>query len=605
MQTDWKIVQARLSLASEHGLRLIGRRWRLVVAVVWLIVCVGMLYRAWGQVRGFMLADTDDNMRMSQVRALLAGQDWFDLRQYKLDPPIGANIHWSRIVDLPIAGLILALRPLIGGAGAERTAVAIAPLLPLLPLMAALAVIARRLIDPLAYPLALFALIFAGATMGMFLPTRIDHHGWQLALLAIGVAGLVDPRAARGGAVLGLASAVSLSIGLEMIIYIAIGGAATVLFWVDRPDQRQRLAAFAVTLSGGCALGFALFASYANRAAVCDALSPVWLSDVLVAGALTMTLSLASAKHWSARLGLAAAAGVVIAVFHAVMWPHCLSRLEGVSPQVTALWLSHVREARPIYTHGWRTVAEILSLPVAGLIGYAMLGWKWRGDQARRSAVAAIAFMTFVATALLFWQTRTGPAAQMLAIPGAAAIAFFLAPQALASNNSVLRVLGTTAGVLIGLGALVPTIIGYIPSAKATPRERAIGRANSQCPQLWAMKPVALQPKGVVFTFVDLAPRLITVTHHDSVAGPYHRNGPAIGDSMLAFRGSAEQAHMIFRRHHADYVLTCPDMSVTTIFMAETPKGFYGQLSRGQVPAWLAPIPLPKGNPLRMYRITS
>src|SRR5688500_20280534 len=70
-------------------------------------------------------------MRISQVRALLAGQDWYDLRQYRLDPPLGADIHWSRLVDLPIAGLKLALAPLFGGAADERAAVAIAPLLPL------------------------------------------------------------------------------------------------------------------------------------------------------------------------------------------------------------------------------------------------------------------------------------------------------------------------------------------------------------------------------------------------------------------------------------------------------------------------------------------
>src|SRR5918995_457132 len=68
------------------------------------------------------IGNTDDNLRMSQVRALLAGQDWFDLRQYRLNPPYGANIHWSRFVDLPIAAIILALRPFVGGAEAERAA---------------------------------------------------------------------------------------------------------------------------------------------------------------------------------------------------------------------------------------------------------------------------------------------------------------------------------------------------------------------------------------------------------------------------------------------------------------------------------------------------
>jgi hypothetical protein len=33
---------------------------------------------------------------MMQVRALIKGQDWFDLRQYRLNPPFGADIHWSR-----------------------------------------------------------------------------------------------------------------------------------------------------------------------------------------------------------------------------------------------------------------------------------------------------------------------------------------------------------------------------------------------------------------------------------------------------------------------------------------------------------------------------
>ena len=58
---------------------------------------------------------------------------------------------------------------------------------------------------------------------------------------------------------------------------------------VHDPDvvivEQRRLAAYAATLAGGTALGFLLFASYANRLPVCDALSPVWLSDALLGGA--------------------------------------------------------------------------------------------------------------------------------------------------------------------------------------------------------------------------------------------------------------------------------------------------------------------------------
>src|SRR3954465_12268177 len=139
----------------------IARHWRLLVLLAWLGNCAWLIYSKWSSIHFFALGDTDDNMRMMQVRGLLHGQGWFDLRQYRMNPPLGANIHWSRLVDLPIAGLILALRPLIGGAGAERWAVAVAPLLPYLLLVFSLALTARRLIDPPAYPLAFVAIFFA------------------------------------------------------------------------------------------------------------------------------------------------------------------------------------------------------------------------------------------------------------------------------------------------------------------------------------------------------------------------------------------------------------------------------------------------------------
>jgi len=113
---------------------LVDRYWKWVVVAAWLGFCAWFLFDRWNAIHWFALPDTDDNLRISQVRALLAGQDWYDLRQHRLNPPEGANIHWSRLVDLPIAGLILLLKPFVGGIDAQRAAVAIAPLIPLLGL---------------------------------------------------------------------------------------------------------------------------------------------------------------------------------------------------------------------------------------------------------------------------------------------------------------------------------------------------------------------------------------------------------------------------------------------------------------------------------------
>jgi hypothetical protein len=588
---------------TERALDLLDRHWKWVVVLAWLGLAAWFISNRWGPVQGFALGDTDDNLRMAQVRALLGGQDWFDLRQYRLNPPAGADIHWSRLVDLPLAGLILLLRPLLGGAEAERMAVAIAPLLPYLLLLFGLALSVRRLVDRRAYPLVFVALFFAGSTNGMFMPLRIDHHGWQLALLSFAIAGLADPKRARGGATLGVATALSLSIGLELLIYLAIAGAAVVLFWVQDAGEKRRLATYAATLAGGTGLGFLLFASYANRQAVCDALSPVWLSDALLGGALLLALTSISAADWKRRLALAAAAGVVVAAFHAGMWPHCLTRLEGVSPEVEELWLSRVREARPVYTHGWRVATLMAALPITGLIGWALLTWRARADRSLFRRTLAAALPGLAATVLLLWQTRTGPAAQMLGTIGAAALVWILVPMVRRSRSAAVRTLGFVSVVIVGLGAIVPLAMGYVPAKKPTPREVAIGKANRLCNSMWSLKPVALQPKGMVFSFVDHGPRLITVTHHNAVIGPYHRNGEQIGDVMKAFRGTAEQARAIIGKYRADYLLICPNSSTTTIFMSEAPKGFYGQLNSGQVPGWLSPIPMPADSPFKMWRV--
>ena len=581
----------------------LDRHWKWVVVGTWLAFCIYCVINRWTAITHFSLVDTDDNLRMSQVRALLAGQDWFDLRQYRLNPPTGANIHWSRLVDLPIAGLILLLRPLVGGADAERAAVTIAPMIPMLLLLFSLALTCRRLIHRAAYPLAFVALFFANSAMGMFMPNRIDHHGWQLALLALAIAGLADEKPVRGGAVVGLATAVSLWIGLEMLIYLALAGAATALFWVADPAERRRLSTYAVTLGGGTAFGFLVFASYANRLPVCDALSPVWLSDALLATGLLFGLSLLPPGGWKARLALALAAGVVVTAFHALVWPHCLSRLEGVSPEVEQLWLSHVREARPVYRHGWKLVVAIVSIPVTGIIGWTLLGWVRRRDPVQLRRILAAAAPALAATLLLLWQTRTGPAAQLMGVVGAAALTWIAVPWAQRSKRAVVRVFGTVLIAVIGFGAAAPVASTFYPAENKSTRMKAVDRANGSCPSLAALRAVAQQPKGMVFTFVDLGPRLITVTHHDAVTGPYHRNGEQIADVMNAFRGSERQAHQIIAKYRSDYVLVCPNMSTATIFMAETPKGFYAQIMKGRVPNWLEPVKLPENSPFRMWRV--
>ncbi|MEH3038294.1 MAG: AcrB/AcrD/AcrF family protein [Sphingomonas adhaesiva] len=586
----------------RRAAQLLDRRWIRLTLYAWAVIMAWYLWKRWNAIQWLSLGDTDDNMRLMQVRGLLNGQGWFDLRNYRLNPPAGFDIHWSRLVDLPIAGLIVLLRPIVGVAQAERLACGIAPMLPMGVALVALGATVRRLVAPLAWPLGIALFLATTVCLGMFMPDRIDHHGWQLAMLAVTVAGLCDPARARGGALVGIATAVSFTIGLEMLPYAAMAGAIIALSWVWDAAERPRLMAYALALGGGTAAGYAGFTSYANRVLRCDALTPVWLSTMVLAGALLLALALWSPRHAGVRLALTVAAGAALAGFFALAFPQCLGRPEQVSPELYATWLANVREAKPIYKHPLRVALPIVTLPLIGLIGAMLATWRARFDR-RVLGWACVALFGAFAALMLLWQARAGPAAQLLAIPGAAALAWMLVPWLLAPRHRFVKGFAAVAAFVVLSGSFAQLAIDWFRIDAPKPYVQRVNRATGRCLTIPAMAPLNRIPAQTMFTFVDLGPRLVTLTHHDAIAGPYHRNGDAILDVHHAFERSPDEARAIMKRHGATILLLCPDMAESTNYRARAPAGFYSRLAKGETFAWLTPVPLAKGSPFRAFRI--
>jgi hypothetical protein len=578
------------------------KHWLRWLFGIWVIMaCVLLAYR-WQNMNFLILADTDDNLRLAQVKAWLAGQGWYDLRQYKLDPPLGADIHWSRIADLPIAAIISLMAPLVGPLMAEKIAIGIAPLLPLALALFSLALVGRRVVHPLAWHFAAILLFCAPSTMGMFLPTRIDHHGWQLAFLALALAGLADPERARGGLTMGLATALSISVGLEMLPYLALCGGLTGLRWVIDGQQGPRLRAYGLSLGLGTALGYLLFASYANQAPRCDALTPVWLSTLLLAGAGMVVLSFVPKRSWLMRLGAGSVIAAGLATFFAMAWPDCLTRPEGISDALYKQWFVNIMEVRPLPQHGLKTALTDTALPAMGIIG-AIYGL-WR-DEARRVIWAQFLLLGVASFAMMFWQLRAAPAAQLLALPGVIFLAWAVVPPLSRSPYFVVRVFGISAALLLISGLFMQGVTRVLPEKAKTQSVRTKARqASAACTTLSALRPIGRVPAATMFTFVDLSPRLIAMTPHRAIAGPYHRNGDAILDVFRAFRGTPETARQIMARHGADYVLICPNMAEGGNHRRSAPKGFLAQLEKGQVPSWLTPVVLPAKSPFKLWKIT-
>ncbi|WP_256926777.1 AcrB/AcrD/AcrF family protein [Sphingomonas sp. TZW2008] len=585
------------ALAAE-----LDRHWIRLTLIAWIVVAIFYVWQRWSAIHWLSLGDTDDNMRLMQVRALLGGQGWYDLRNYRLNPPGGFDIHWSRIVDLPIAALILLLRPFVGNAEAEKLACGIAPLIPLAATLLGIGATVRRLVAPTAWPLAIVFMMGSTVALLMFMPDRIDHHGWQLAMLSLTVAGLCDPRGPRGGAMVGLASAVSLTIGLEMLPYCAMAGAIIALRWVWDAAERQRLLTYALALGGGCAAGFAIFASEANRVMRCDALTPIWLSVFVAAGALLALLAMVSPPRRGVRLALAVAAGAIIVTGFALLFPQCLGRPEQVSDELYNNWLGNVREAKPIYRHPLRVGLPLMALPTMGLIGALIATWRARREPSALGWACVTLFAVF-AMAMLLWQVRAGPAAQVLAIPGVTALGWLILPWLLGHRSLFVRVFGTVAVFIAISGLFAGLALKWFPIDRPKPYVQRVNRATGRCLTLPAMDPLNRLPRQTIFTFVDLGPRLIALTHHNAIAGPYHRNGDAILDVQHAFKRSPAEARAIMKRHGATLMLVCPNMAESTVYRDRAPGGFYDRLAHGETFDWLQSVPMPKGSPLRLYRI--
>ncbi|MFD1702770.1 hypothetical protein ACFSCV_07110, partial [Methylopila henanensis] len=279
---------ASLDAAGFAGLRrpvaaLTDRAEAATTLLLW-----GVVAAAWGWIGFGGVLDTlstDDAMRLVEVRDFLAGQGWFDLLQRRLDPPDGVLMHWSRLIDFPIAALLWTFERLLAPETALKATLTVWPLLPLAPALIGASAAGRALGGPGAGLAAALLFALSPGAMGAFQPGAIDHHGPQIALAMALLACVLrldrSDRAAVGG---GLAAAAMLAIGLETLPALASLAAIVALRFAIRGEALARGAA----LFGA---SFALFTAAAFVATVpparwfepaCDALG----SGHLVAAAL-------------------------------------------------------------------------------------------------------------------------------------------------------------------------------------------------------------------------------------------------------------------------------------------------------------------------------
>ena len=220
--------------------------------------------------------DNDSLLRLVEIRDLIGGQGWFDLHQYRMGPAGGFVMHWSRLVDAPIAAIIVVVSAMIGKPATGETVVLFAWTTPLMAAaLTFLLRIARSVYDEWAIMPAFIICTAALHFSGVFAPGDIDHHNVQLTLCLAAITALIVGRGYMAGIAAGAACALMLAVGMETLPYVAIAGmtAAATYLLGDRPEAAKAAGLGMGLAAGGLATFVATVPASSWLAPYCDAYS--------------------------------------------------------------------------------------------------------------------------------------------------------------------------------------------------------------------------------------------------------------------------------------------------------------------------------------------
>ena len=583
---------------------------RLILLGLWALISAWLIVSNWTAIVEMQLRDPDDALRLVQVRDLLAGQSWFDVTQHRVFPPEGGPMHWSRLIDLPIALVIAALQPLFGQAIAERAALTIVPLTQLLALFFVVFALCRTLL--LQRGTALIAAAILATSMSIlvqFYPNRIDHHGAQILLGGLAMIALVHPTRRDGvmGLLSGLAMAGWLQVSMEGLPAAVAIGAAFGLRSIWRLDSRRDITAYLSALTLGSAA--LLFATHLPADAMlrwCDSMSPAYLLPLV---ATTATLILArgampgpSVAARTVPLALAGAAGA--ASFLAIS-KQCLAGPFGtLDPLVYSTWFVMVREGMPI-TMQPPEMQLMIALPILlGLPG-TIMALRNASNPKVRDSWRCLLFVQVAASLLAFDVMRAMSFAHLLCLPGNAVLLATLMRRAQGLRMMPPRVILTAGTMLLTPFGTAATATALVNTDKASndkdgQQDQALA---ARCTREATTRGLDALPPSTLFAPIDISSHLIAYTHHSVVATGHHRNVEGMKQVVHTFMASPDKARAMVIANHADYVVTCPGYNEFRTYARTAPNGLAAALMGGRTPDWLRPVPMRPGETIRVYKV--
>jgi hypothetical protein len=572
------------------------------------------------------LGDTDDAMRVVLMRELMAGTGWYDQLMMRLQPPLGLQMHWSRLIDGGMAALNGLFGLFVTGARAEYATRFVWPMLWIAPAVFSSLVVARRLAGGAAVFACAILLLTDLALYLQFRPGRVDHHGVQIALCLVAFAGAAWG-SVRAAAIAGVAIGLGLAIGLEAAVFeVAVAAFFPLCFLFDRDEKGRRLQAFAIAF-GLATVGFFLIQTPPWRwtAVACDAIAANLVAGVAVGCAgLIATVRVTKDRDWRWKLGALALTGAAAAGTYVGLNPHCLAGpFADVDPALKGFWLQWVQEIRSIPRIWPRDHATPITLMAPCVFG--AIAWLWLGvDNNRRvDPVWILAGLVLAAASFAgFSAIRMATYANWVAMPIIAAAVTDLVDRYAKGWMVVLAVAAIAATPLYAATGVVELdkrfhLFGLTesqkaaakaapkaapkpaPKAKAAPRRP--GPRGDVCFRQAAFAELARLPPGLVAAEIDLGPFILAYTPHSAMAAPYHRMNWGMLRAREVLSAETEAAQVKARALGVRYVIDCPTHVRNADRIGMANNSLQRSIARNETPSWLEPVPTT--GTLRVWRV--
>ncbi len=577
-------------------------RGNLPLLLIWLAVCAVLVFVTRGQIATGIGWDPDDQLRMVQLRDWLGGQSWFDTTQYRIGEPDSQPMHWPRWVELPLALVVLLLKPLLGMATAQTASMVIVPLVTLGIAMWLVAKITGRLFDR---PVSLLAAALTATAVPIVMqirPMRVDHHGWQIVLALAALWTMFWPDRRKGGLALGVTLALWLSISLEGLPLSAAFIVLLVWRWVFQTEEGVRLF---WTLTTFLIASFIFYGATQGDFDVavnhCDALSPAHLL-ACAAGAFVI---LPAIKWLPANIALRVfslvlAGAAALAVFYSLA-PQCIGgAFNTMDPLVREYWLVNVLEGLPIWHQQGKTMVTLLGGSIiVGLFSLIYLV-RDRSGGIDRSNLFVLAYAFLWALLLFLFVQRATAVAAAFALPFLAWAVHQAFVKARGIHNMPVRIIATAAVMLLIMpGPLAVALFNTVSSGE---QKTATRLANAKCRNNESLARLNALPRSNILAPFDFGPRILLLTPHSVLATSHHRNDQAMGDQIRIFTSSPETARALLEAHNIRYIIACEAEPELAIYAKKHPGGLWARLAGDRQPDWLQSVHIRDAG-LKLWRI--